>query len=296
MKVSVIIPVFNCVKYLEQAVESALIQEEVGEVIIVDDGSKDGSYELGLNLSKSDIRVHFYNHEDRLNKGSATSRNLGLNRATCDLVAFLDADDLYLPMRFKGVVEKFNDVKIDGVYGKVKNFGNNQYFKGNEIIYIEKGISPNQLFTYIVKDNKPYFGIMSLILRRKSIIKHNISFDESFRIGQDLDFIYSLASKLFLVDDGLTDIRIKRRLHLSNISIGPLHDLYNPRKALLNKWYGKIFEETFPKKVNRALIYRKLNEIFLEHNNDPKSIFRFFVKAKTLIIMLVQDKRLLYKI
>ena len=99
--VSVIIPVYNAAKYLAQAVESALQQPEVGEVVLVDDGSTDDSFTHAQTLCDAHPeRVRLYTHEGRVNCGPGKTRNLGLTKALCDFVAFLDADDWYLPGYF----------------------------------------------------------------------------------------------------------------------------------------------------------------------------------------------------
>jgi glycosyltransferase involved in cell wall biosynthesis len=99
--VSVVVPVFNAAPFLEQAVNSALRQPEVGEVVLVDDGSSDDSWLVASALRDAHpARVSLYCHPDRANRGPGESRNLGLRHARCPFVAFLDADDWYLPGYF----------------------------------------------------------------------------------------------------------------------------------------------------------------------------------------------------
>jgi glycosyltransferase involved in cell wall biosynthesis len=80
-KVSVIIPVFNTAQYLTRAVQSAISLEEVGEVIIIDDGSQDASLDVAKGLSQEDVRVKFMQHPDAGNHGPAASRNLGIKNS-----------------------------------------------------------------------------------------------------------------------------------------------------------------------------------------------------------------------
>ena len=106
MKISVIIPVYNAEKYITQAVESALQFEEVCEVILVEDKSPDNALEVCKNLAKTFDRVTLYQHPDKGNHGAGASRNLGMKMATGDYIAFLDADDFYLPNRFEAEKSK----------------------------------------------------------------------------------------------------------------------------------------------------------------------------------------------
>lgn len=116
-QVTVIIPVYNVFKYLEKAVTSALQLGEVGEILLIEDGSTDGSYELCIKLSKEFRRVMVYQHSDYGNHGVGASRNLGIKKSSCDFVAFLDADDYYLPNRFEQDIEVFRRFRdADGVY------------------------------------------------------------------------------------------------------------------------------------------------------------------------------------
>ena len=102
MTVSVVIPVYQAAAFVEQAVESALAQPETGEVLLVEDGSGDGSLAECERLAAGDGRVRLLRHPNGENRGAGASRNLGIEQSTCPLVAFLDADDYYLLGRFAG--------------------------------------------------------------------------------------------------------------------------------------------------------------------------------------------------
>ncbi len=116
--ISVIIPVFNGGKFLERAVASALSQPEVEEIVIVDDGSTDCSREVAGELAKKNPgRIRSLRHPDNGNHGAGASRNLGIESAACDWVAFLDSDDYYLPDRFAKDCEALSaDPTLDGAY------------------------------------------------------------------------------------------------------------------------------------------------------------------------------------
>ncbi|WP_228442012.1 glycosyltransferase family 2 protein [Chryseobacterium nematophagum] len=100
MKISVIIPVYNAEKYVQQAVESALQFEKVYEVILVEDGSPDNVLSVCERLRDQYPRVKLFQHADKKNHGAGASRNLGIANASGDFIAFLDADDYYLSNRF----------------------------------------------------------------------------------------------------------------------------------------------------------------------------------------------------
>lgn len=93
--ISVIIPVYNVKDYLHECVESIFAQTYTDlEIILVDDGSTDGSSELCEDFAKKDARVHVIHQK---NQGPSAARNAGLEAMHGDYVAFLDSDDYWLP-------------------------------------------------------------------------------------------------------------------------------------------------------------------------------------------------------
>lgn len=94
--VSVIVPVFNGRDSLEPAIDSALAQTVPLEVVVVDDGSTDGSGDIAASIAERDPRVRLI---QQTNRGLAAARNVGLRQSRGIYVAFLDADDLWLPRK-----------------------------------------------------------------------------------------------------------------------------------------------------------------------------------------------------
>ena len=91
---SVIIPVYNCEKYLTDAVNSVRRQPVKDiEIILVDDGSTDSSGEICLRLADEDKNIKVFS---QINKGASAARNTGLDHAAGEYVMFLDADDIYV--------------------------------------------------------------------------------------------------------------------------------------------------------------------------------------------------------
>ncbi len=97
-RVSIIIPVYNAEKTIERAVKSALLQT-AGEIemIVIDDGSADGSAVVCGRLAAADPRIHFYQPFGTKGKGVSAARNFGLSKASGDFITFLDADDALAP-------------------------------------------------------------------------------------------------------------------------------------------------------------------------------------------------------
>lgn len=92
-RVSVIIPCYNTARYVKETIESVLNQTRQDfEIIVVDDGSTDDSHNVIASINDQRIRYHY-----QPNQGLAAARNTGLALATGEFVAFLDADDFFLP-------------------------------------------------------------------------------------------------------------------------------------------------------------------------------------------------------
>src|SRR5258708_5856521 len=100
MRVSVIIPSYNCGRYVTEAVDSALAQTHPpAEVIVVDDGSTDDTEE---RLRPYSGRIRYLRKE---NGGVATARNRGIHEAVGELIAFLDSDDSWHPRKLEIQIE-----------------------------------------------------------------------------------------------------------------------------------------------------------------------------------------------
>jgi glycosyltransferase involved in cell wall biosynthesis len=101
--VSVVIPVYNTARFLAETVESVLAQTyTIWELILVDDGSTDGSAAIALEYAaRYPGRVHYLEHPGHSNMGMCTSRNLGIQRSQGEYVALLDSDDVWLPHKLR---------------------------------------------------------------------------------------------------------------------------------------------------------------------------------------------------
>lgn len=95
MKVSIITPVYNTEPYLAETIESVLAQShDDWELLLTDDHSTDGSVEKAEQFSARDSRIKSYRLDDQ-SRGAAAARNHAIQRATGDVIAFLDSDDIW---------------------------------------------------------------------------------------------------------------------------------------------------------------------------------------------------------
>ena len=247
MNVSVIMPVYNAVAFLEKAVNSALSLEEVGEILLIEDGSRDDSLELCKKLSSENSKIKLYQHSDKGNHGAGASRNLGLENASQEFIAFLDADDYYLQNRFEAERELFKNPKTEGVFGAIgKEFltekgkiAFEKKFKNVALTTVNYGAEGKEVFLGLLGLNSKTFGtffhLNALTIRNASLKKNNLRFNQNLRVHQDSDFIIKLSHYCYL-KSGIIDKAVAiRGVHDDNriTKIVKFSEIFNSRQLLL---------------------------------------------------------------
>jgi glycosyltransferase involved in cell wall biosynthesis len=213
--VSVIIPVYNAASYITQAVESAVHLDAVGEVILVEDGSPDNALEICQGLEKKYDKVKLFQHPYGENRGAGASRNLGIQKASCEWIAFLDADDWYLPNRFDDLQKALSEGKeFDGIYGAsvIYDQGLGQKTRIKRIL---KKIQPDDLFEGLVMHRNGRFDTDSIVAKKSKLIEVGL-FNESLRLHQDTELWYRLAFNGKLIAEDLTTPLAVVRRHGNN--------------------------------------------------------------------------------
>jgi glycosyltransferase involved in cell wall biosynthesis len=205
LNVSVIIPVFNAQKFLEKSILSVLSQAQTGEIILVDDGSTDESLSICHAWTKKEEKIKVFINDSQF-KGAGAARNLGLKNATCDFIAFLDADDYYLTNRFDNdeiIFDKFS--KIEAICNTIimvsdhqnaLNYLNGSYKNGQKI-----GFSKiNSIVS--IKDILQRKGVhLNGLTIKKSVIDKIGKFDVSLIQPEDVDFILRLIMETTVMSD-----------------------------------------------------------------------------------------------
>lgn len=199
--VSVIIPVYNCEKYLGEAINSVLAQSyRPLEIIVVDDGSTDGSADVAMRLG-GQVRCELRAHE-----GLGAAQNHGVNAATGDFLSFLDADDLWMGDKLARQMACLGDApELDMVFGYVQQFHSPELDEDAR--------------ARIGRAGKVMAGLSTgtLLIRRESFF-HVGLFATDLRLGQFIDW-YAKALESGLKGLVLPEVMMKRRLHTSNTGI-----------------------------------------------------------------------------
>lgn len=217
--VSVIIPVFNAAKFVENAVKSALEQSEVGEVILVEDGSKDESLAICQKLSAEFEKVRLFTHPQESNLGVCKSRNLGIRNAQFDFIAFLDADDWYLPNRFSKEKVLFENPDVMAVYSvsSIKYLDGREEFFGCDYDLVENAGSNSLKDVYChVMRHDVILGHTNANTFKREVFEKVGMFDTRLRLHEDTELWNRIArSFLFHAGELVRPVSVARR-HDSN--------------------------------------------------------------------------------
>ncbi len=203
---SIIIPLYNCEKYIKQCLDSILAQglEMTDfEVIIVDDGSKDNSYSIVSEYAKSHDNIRVVKQE---NQGVACARNNALEKAKGEYITFVDADDMLVAGSLKSLLEiaidnkadivkaAHKDVPEDAVYKYYSNSLDNnsmQVMTGEDAIVNISGLKDGYSWGYLIS--------------RQLITENRLTFPPKVTFMEDFSFITQaiMKSKVFVNTDVL---------------------------------------------------------------------------------------------
>lgn len=278
-KVSVIIPVYNAELYIEHAVASAVNLVEVGEIILIEDGSKDNSLSICKELVVRFDKIKLLTHENNENKGASESRNLGIKSAIFPFVSFLDADDVYDVSRFrtdKSILTSNNT--IDGVYSAVGYLDE----EDGKMFYLRKVISPNELFHFLLIGTYGHFHTNGITLR-KSVFDDVGYFSSQLILHQDSEMWLRIALKKKLISGDLKNpVALIRRHEGNRIWKG---QNYSTKYLLYVTFYNWVLNENISK-YDLLLLLRRISIYESKKNNKLyyllliKNCFKGLLKLK----------------
>ncbi len=199
--ISCIIPVYNGQRFLAEALDSIFAQTyRPIEVIVVDDGSSDGTARVVSEYPQPIVYIH------QTNQGSPRARNSGIGAAAGDFIAFLDADDLWHSQKLSVQMAKFDArVELDFCVSHIQNFWMPEL--ANEEARL--GDHPK---------TQPLPGYISgTLLAKRSTFEKVGLFSTELDHGDSLDWFLRARDK-GTVGEVITDVLVNRRMHGENIS------------------------------------------------------------------------------
>lgn len=290
-KVSVIIPVYNSEKTVGEALDSAAAQTYADyEIIVVNDGSTDQSEGVVKKYMHPPLNVIYV---EQMNKGAAAARNTGMRMAQGELIAFLDADDLWDKDRLTVAVQAiaanpqaglvFSDMRhmLDGTLMHASYLHERGY----------RYLSGGEVYDNLLKEN---FIFTPTVTLRRDLLKDIGCFDETLPIAEDYDLWLRIARKYKVhyidrplvtrrrIGSNITENReayalscIRLREKLLNV-----HQAEPERRKLIENQIkrdhcnlGYILFDTMKLKESRKIFYQTLSG----RNRPLKSLFYILI-------------------
>lgn len=266
--VSVIIPAYNAARYLADAIQSALSQTMADlEVIVVNDGSTDGTATVVEGFG-SKVQLISQN-----NRGVASARNAGIDRARGQFLAFLDADDVWLPTKLARQLECFNhDPKLGCA-------GCSYYVTDEKLQILSESISAVEGLTglLLMTSNSSLFS--STFLIPAAVLDVVGQFDPALSTSADWDLATRIAS-VYRVDS-VAEPLLYYRQHS-----GAMHRQIGLMEKDMSRVLTKAFASALPVEMARLKrrsfgnLYRTLSGSYY-HSRDLRNALRCGIKSFT---------------
>lgn len=195
--ISVIVPIYNSEKYLDQCLASIVNQKYYDlEIILVNDGSTDSSGEICERYNESDNRVVLINKQ---NEGLVRARKDGVRRATGEYITFVDADDWIDVDTYVNLGDFKEDIIAYGLteeYGYISKAKTNYFADGYYDEHkIKECIIPEMLCTYNFFEFGMLPNLVCKLIKRSLFLKMMDEVSEDVTIGEDVDFFYRIVSE-----------------------------------------------------------------------------------------------------
>jgi glycosyltransferase involved in cell wall biosynthesis len=295
--VSVITPFFNAEAFFQQAIDSVLRQTYAcWELLLVDDGSQDGSSAIALAAQAKDrARIRYLRHADGVNRGAGPARQLALAQARGEFVAFLDADDIWFPTKLASQVEALSRrPDVDLISGRTLFW----HTPPREVAGDERDfVYPTTSGTGIRKPPEPGIHeppeLLTLLLRYEDIhpnccylVRHSACTGRDFperlpRLYEDTAFLASLflRSRVMISSECVAACRIHanstchRAMETGELNLTGVH----PAREKYLRWLGDFLSE---QGCADAEVWRALRRQLLPYRY-PR-LYRWAQKGKPL--------------
>lgn len=292
--VSVVIPTYNRIDTLPAAIHSVLNQTyENLELIVMDDGSEDGTEEYVKSISDKRVR---YKRSD-INLGPSAARNLGARVARGEFLAFQDSDDEWMPDKLEKQMELMMESKeLSLVYCVFEKYRDGEllgYIPSKSVTYEEKC---GDLFEHLLMS--PLIGTPTLVVETELFLEEN-GFNETLKSYEDYEFTLRFARKhrIGFVDESLVrvnsspdsvnkrlDERIKAQFFMVREMMDALRSLgllWRKLESVLNEAVSLLCHDTFIEEMNE-LSDRILTDV---ERSNAQMLLRKAEKDKEIVLL-----------
>ena len=259
MKFSVIVPIYNCIKELSACVESILRQTEPDfELLLVDDGSIDGSGALCDRFAEQDARIRVFHKE---NGGASSARNLGLNRAAGDYILFFDGDDTIEAELLEKVSSALSEASpqmvIFGISFEYLNSAGNLE-KTEHLSMKHSGLvssaSVLNSFSEYYLDNA-LSGVWNKVFSGHILRENGLCFSEGMTLYEDLDFVLRYlphCEEILFLDTALYHYRIPIQAPYTNKRMMNLNKMQHNLDLLIDSVLALNSQEAAQQMADRC--------------------------------------------
>jgi glycosyltransferase involved in cell wall biosynthesis len=302
---SVIVPIYNVDNYLIQTIESVIYQSfQTWELILIDDGSADSSYQIAYNWTLKDKRIKLLQHKKAANRGVSASRNLGIQHARGKWVAFLDADDVWLPNKLQNqyeVIQKYNNKNLVLVYSQATVIDE----KGSFIKDKKEAKMHNPLHA-LYGSGKPGFqenafkwtiqggfdAPTSTVVCKRELIDELGGFEEDMHFSEDALMWYRMIEKgdMYFMDEALCHYRV----HQKQWNAAATAKLKSTRRFIAYERLLDLTDKIYLPYISSLLVQKGFKIIVRTNIGYPhfdwKLIFNFWIRLLKIRQEKLTDK------
>lgn len=279
IKVSVVIPIYNAQKYIQQCVDSILMQtlKEI-EIICVNDGSTDRSLEIIEEIQKKDQRVKIINQN---NQGAGAARNKGLYQASGEYIIFLDADDFFEKKMLKEIykIAKKKDAEIvvftSDAYDELeqKRYKRDWGLQTDYLKKLKQPFSFHKIPDYIFNFTNGW--AWDKMFKRTFIISNHLKFQQ-IQTTNDLYFVFASLIKAQRIMT-VNKIYVHQRINVKNSLSGKRHKSWRCFFLALQSLYDLLAEIGCYKEVEKSFINFSVNYLIdLINDSDKDTYYEIF--------------------
>lgn len=267
--VSIIMPAYNAENFISESIESVIGQTYANwELIIVDDGSTDNTRNVVLRYINRDTRIHYFFQE---NARQAKARNTGIKNSKGDIIAFLDADDLWLPQKLELSLKEFYNGEQDVLFTDAYIFNNSTQLSHYEnlpnINIVAKTYHGDEGLNAFLYENR--IPILTAIVTRESILNVNCFREENKGGTEDYELWLNLLANNHIIRG--TDLKLSLyRIHSNSttatnnmdVNVIKMFSRFFTEYPNLKSKYKKQIVYWLSKILNQATNKNELSQVF----------------------------------
>lgn len=279
-QISFVVPVYNVKPYLERCLESIIRTNVEKEIILIDDGSTDGSREI---LEQYQQKYSYITLVCQSNKGVSAARNVGIKLAKGKYIQFVDSDDFLLAENYSQFISLADNNDISIFRAQYQRIIGNKVSNGNPVLEFPNNSSIHICFgSHFLKEmNRKAsflpFNVLGFYLT-ELLHKHHILFNEDLSIAEDAIFVFELLSateniKVMEVLQPLYAYVLRENSCIASISAKKITDLFSAANILWNKYhhYKQENNESICDSLLRIILFQYHNAYYFYKNADNET-------------------------